>query len=196
MREDKDFFKTAILAILEKFPAGISEYNMMQELKGKTGQIPQDFGHNNLALFRSHFLLFNALYELQLKLPEKTGKVLEISPLHIQLRSPSSENSGKLPADNSHASLRDYYLDMANLEQTTSDDVEDMLNQFWKIYFARDKRIEALKVLGLEEGARFDEIRKRYRELAKKIHPDRGGDKEKLQEINEAMEILEGCYKK
>ena len=38
-------------------------------------------------------------------------------------------------------------------------------------------------VLGVDKKATYDEIKKAYRKLAVKHHPDRGGDKEKFQEI-------------
>jgi len=53
------------------------------------------------------------------------------------------------------------------------------------------------EVLGLKEGASEEEIKKAYRELVKKYHPDQYRDnpladlaEEKLREINEAYEIL------
>lgn len=36
------------------------------------------------------------------------------------------------------------------------------------------------KTLGVEKDATFDEIKKAFRKLALKEHPDRGGDKEKF----------------
>ena len=46
------------------------------------------------------------------------------------------------------------------------------------------------ELLGVEKTATYDEIRKAFRKLALKNHPDRGGDKEKFQELNGAYEVL------
>lgn len=46
------------------------------------------------------------------------------------------------------------------------------------------------EILGVEKTATYDEIRKSFRKLALKNHPDRGGDKDKFQEINNAYEVL------
>ncbi len=47
------------------------------------------------------------------------------------------------------------------------------------------------KTLGIEKGASEDEIKKAYRKLAHKHHPDKeGGDEEKFKEINEAYQVL------
>ena len=46
------------------------------------------------------------------------------------------------------------------------------------------------ELLGVEKTATYDEIRKAFRKLALKNHPDRGGDKEKFQELNAAYEVL------
>lgn len=50
--------------------------------------------------------------------------------------------------------------------------------------------INYYEVLGLKPNATADEIKAKFRELAQKHHPDRGGDKLKFQEINEAYQIL------
>lgn len=50
------------------------------------------------------------------------------------------------------------------------------------------------KILGVSETSSKDEIKKAFRSLAKKYHPDRNGNDEnaikKFQEVNEAYEVL------
>lgn len=46
------------------------------------------------------------------------------------------------------------------------------------------------ETLGIAKGASTDEIKKAYRKLAMKYHPDQGGDQEKFKEINEAYQVL------
>lgn len=46
------------------------------------------------------------------------------------------------------------------------------------------------EILGVPEGADEETIKKAFRELAKKYHPDRGGDAEKFKKIVEAYRVL------
>jgi molecular chaperone DnaJ len=46
------------------------------------------------------------------------------------------------------------------------------------------------EVLGVGKDASADEIKKAYRRLAVKYHPDQGGDEAKFKEVNEAYEVL------
>jgi DnaJ-class molecular chaperone len=50
--------------------------------------------------------------------------------------------------------------------------------------------------LGLKRGANADDIKKAYRSLAMKHHPDRGGDEKKFKEISQAYEFLTDPQKK
>jgi len=45
-------------------------------------------------------------------------------------------------------------------------------------------------ILGLKRSASDEEIKSAYRKLARKYHPDRGGDTAKFQEIQEAYSVL------
>lgn len=48
----------------------------------------------------------------------------------------------------------------------------------------------ALEILELPKFITQDDIKKQYRFLAKKYHPDLGGDVQKMEEINHAYRLL------
>lgn len=52
------------------------------------------------------------------------------------------------------------------------------------------------QTLGISKNASKDEIKKAFRTLAHKYHPDKGGDAEKFKEINEAYGVLSDDKKK
>lgn len=52
------------------------------------------------------------------------------------------------------------------------------------------------KILELDKNATPDEIKKSYRKLALKFHPDKGGDEDKFKEISEAYSVLSDPDKK
>ncbi|RMA78862.1 DnaJ domain-containing protein [Umboniibacter marinipuniceus] len=53
-------------------------------------------------------------------------------------------------------------------------------------------RSQALKILGLNDGATPEEIKSAHRELMAKYHPDRGGNEFLAAQINEARDQLLG----
>ena len=46
------------------------------------------------------------------------------------------------------------------------------------------------KTLGVARNATKEDIKKAYRALAHKYHPDKGGDEARFKEVNEAYQIL------
>jgi molecular chaperone DnaJ len=52
------------------------------------------------------------------------------------------------------------------------------------------------QILGVTRDASSDDIKKAYRKLAHKYHPDKGGDEKKFKEVNEAYQILSDSEKK
>ena len=59
-----------------------------------------------------------------------------------------------------------------------------------------DELQEAYQVLGLSEGASFDEVKSAHRHLAAKYHPDgEHGDSERFQQIQAAYETVRKAFK-
>ena len=52
------------------------------------------------------------------------------------------------------------------------------------------------KILGVSKDAKPDEIKKAYRRLAHKYHPDKGGDEKKFHQISEAYQVLSDKQKR
>ena len=52
------------------------------------------------------------------------------------------------------------------------------------------------EILGVDATSNFDEIKKAYRKLSIKNHPDRGGNPENMKKLNEAFETLGDPEKK
>ena len=88
----------------------------------------------------------------------------------------------------------DYYLDLTNLEKTDAREVDQLLTKFWQRFIAMDERQQALEKLGLSDPIEYSRIKSRYRRLVMEHHPDRGGDHESLQLVNEAMRTLDKIY--
>ncbi len=178
-----------ILDVLRDHPEGLREFDLIQALaeRGEAG-CKRHMGRDQLSMFQSHFLLFHCLYRLRDRLRASGEAELEIHCLNIALR---PWRGGTGPALVGADPLRDYYLDLAHLTQTTAEDVAALLESFWRRFSRRDDDYRrALRELELDEAASFDEIRSQYRRLVMRHHPDRGGDTTKLQALNRAMDHL------
>ena len=51
-------------------------------------------------------------------------------------------------------------------------------------------------ILGVSEDASNDQIKKAFKDIAKKEHPDRGGNEAKFKEANEAYDTLKNSQKR
>ncbi|MDH5300657.1 MAG: molecular chaperone DnaJ [Gammaproteobacteria bacterium] len=183
--------QAALLDLLLQHPQGLSEYQLLKQLPEDVANPPTDFT-DSLSLFQSHFLLFHLLYRLREQLLGEQRGDLQISVFNIQWR-PYSPHPAGLQHDDP---LRDYYLDLRHLHNTDERDVDEMLNQFWLRFAAANDKTLALQLFSLKEPVEFQQIKFRYRQLVSLHHPDRGGDKEKLQQINDAMTTLKRYYQR
>lgn len=183
-----------VLQLLQAAPDGIAEYTLIQQLKDRhSGHVPNLPLADKLVLFRTHFLLFNALYRLRERLWQEKSSQLQISPLCIRLLPYQPGNAALSERD----ALRDYYLDMSNLQGTDERDVERLLTSFWTRMQGGEEKQAALELFELANERSLDlpRIKQRYRQMVSEHHPDRGGSTERLQSINLAMEILERYYR-
>ena len=187
-----------LLEVLQAFPEGVNEHALLKKLDDMgTVTLEPDTFSNTAKLFRTHFLLYHALYQLRDELWRTARGHLEITAVRVQL---TPYQPGKA-ALQQHDPMRDYYLDIEQLEKTTETDIETALNNFWKrlhqetVFTGGGLKARALETLGLQEGVTAKQIKISYRRLAMQHHPDRGGDPEKLQHINEAMEVLRPLLK-
>ena len=186
----------AVRCLLEISIEPLSEYQLLKLLKDQGWDLSTS-ASDSLALFTSHFLLFNALYVLQDEYWCEQ-RYLEISVLKIALHeavkpSEIKRSSISLLYSNAH-SLRVYYLDLSELELATSDSVNNLLDQFWGKYLVDDERAEALALFSLPATTSYSEIKKTYRRLAMRNHPDRGGDAHAFQSLNHAFGVLQRLY--
>ena len=84
-----------------------------------------------------------------------------------------------------HSDWGDDYEEMGHRSNTKEDkEFREALNN--------DELANYYEVIGVERDATFEEIRKKFRELAKKTHPDktREDSEEKMTELNKAYEVL------
>lgn len=183
--------------LLNEHPEGLSEYALICLLKEHCDFIPNSFADDSLSLFRTHFLLFNALYQLQSSWLLGGVGYLAVSALRIQLfpHTQESESVVKDMVESESVQLREYYLNIENLTGTERHDVDNLLNQFWEKYTVSDVRVDALATLELMDPVTMAEIKLAYRRKAMLLHPDRGGDAQALQKVNHAMDQLKKYYR-
>jgi len=191
-----DGFSDELLAIVRGAPAGLGEYALIRLLAERyPDSLFAEPGalQDPLRLFQLHFLLFHLLYRLADELSE-TEQMLSIHALSIRLQPRSAATPGLAQTD----PLRAYYLDWQQWRETHAEDVQRLLDGFWRRQgrgvVGVDELQQALAVMELQEPTDARAVKQRYRALVRVHHPDKGGSTARVQEINQAMLILERYY--
>lgn len=179
------------------------EYDIIRHLQ-EIKRLPLSALSDSLSMFRCHFLVFNALHRIKLKWQSDNNckTRLEISSLRIWVhpydKNESITQESKQQETTQFDPLSLFYLDLRQLNQTTQTDIHKLLDQFWIRYSSGSldtkEKQQALSVLELNGDVDFNAVKKQYRRLAMRHHPDRGGDENKLIAINQAMARLESYY--
>lgn len=207
-----------VLSILKETNEPVSLYSLMQRIekagyslashnKDECIATGDDTGDGETAsyelkLFRKNFIVMNALYQIKKDL-QGSGFNLSISSLSIYLTPESQLKGQNLAVDNidddikADKALSEYYLEWGNYRASSQQVVDDLLNNFWKHFTKyntscadKDKRLYALKVLGVESDASWGKIKEAYRNKVAMYHPDKGGTSVQFIEIREAYQIL------
>ncbi len=173
---------------LRQHPEGLREYELIRRVReADLAGFPDSPLSDPLSLFRSHFLLRHALYQLRERCIEEASHIVEMGALQISLKPYQPGSAGIAARD----PLRDYYDDLSHLDKTDAEEVEQLLASFWRQLAGSERRAAALQVLGLEDPVAFDIVQRQYRRLAMRHHPDRGGEPGRFQALHEAYEILQ-----
>ncbi|MCA2498153.1 DNA-J related domain-containing protein [Vibrio sp. 2175-1] len=181
-----------MLEILRKQPSNWKVHTLASSLGGQ-GYISKLDDSPDKDLFKRNFLIMNALYQLQDTLYPDSW--LQVEAMDIQLMSSMEALRHKIDI---HDPLREYYLDWRNYE-ADEDEVRRLLNEFWTTYqkfiggssVASVDKTKALSLFELNTDATPAEIRKQWRKLALRWHPDReNGDAERFRVLCEAWNVL------
>ncbi|NQZ31725.1 MAG: DnaJ domain-containing protein [Oceanospirillaceae bacterium] len=182
-----------ILNLLKRNLEGISEFNILKALKEQFPEFNQLAEDDNLQLFRQHFLIMNALYQLQASLWHDEKLALSISALQIKILPTKQLNhaEGTELSINRDTKLAAYYLDWNEYEKTDEVEVSRLLNSFYQRMNSEGDKHSALNILKIDTPTPSKtEIKQHYRKLVKKHHPDAGGNPETFIEIRQAYEQL------
>ena len=136
------------------FQRGVSEYELIELLKKAPYHFFDDASlREPLMLFKTHFIVFHALYQLKHSWIEQGEGVLDIHTLNIKLNQESAhsdhnsahseknsthgdnykdkESQDKVGAITEADALAEYYLDWGNFEKADRKSVDALLNAFW-----------------------------------------------------------------
>mgnify|MGYP000011437983 FL=1 len=184
----------ALEDILRVHTEGLNEIDIINLLDEQYHDIfPKKNLSDSLILFQTHFILFNALYALRDQFWANENGHLVLGPVKICLYPYNYSQHSQTLAEADH--VKEYYSDFANMAQTDREGVENLIRSFWQQLGIHYEQPKAFSILGLEYPCEWQDVKKQYRKLAMQHHPDRGGDKERLQEINDAFETVKKVYR-
>ncbi|QQS55479.1 MAG: DnaJ domain-containing protein [Candidatus Competibacteraceae bacterium] len=180
-----------LLDLLAAHPAGLSEHELLKRLRASDPCFAGFSAREPLSLFRGHYLLFHALYRLRERLAGERRGRLRVDPLSIVLESEPLPCGGGTALAPGEPDFAPCYADLARLATVTVAEVAELLRCFHAERRRAGRRRAALAALELRDPVDAATIKRQYRRLAMRHHPDRGGDGGRLGEINAALAVLE-----
>jgi len=182
-----------IISLLKEKPSGWMIHTLSEELRQQAILSTLDDDPDK-DLFKRNFLLMNALYQLQeILLPQQW---LQVQAMDIRLCNNQSATQNQIDKDDP---LRSYYLDWDNYH-TDIEAIKALLSSFWRRYQSHIGASKAsvscpqphdYAILDLPTDATASQIRRQWRKLALRWHPDRpNGDAEQFRKICEAWQRI------
>lgn len=187
----------AVEQILRAEPGGLSELGLIRQLQKKPWSLVGEVQfHDPAALYPVHFLLFHVLYRLRDELAQESLS-LHISPLAIRLENSNIIAGTGVP--DREDKLRAFYLDLSEYEMA-EEDILRMVDDFWAGHSHQgpdsSELREASATLGFTEmPASFPEVKQQFRRAVMRAHPDRGGDTQRIQALNQAFSVLKTHFR-
>ena len=174
--------------------AGVYTFNRsrwtLQEAKEQSGFSDQTFQElikERLLVPRRKYLLLGPSSFDRTEVIEVRNRYPEIqearAALAATIRQAAEEAAETIRASNEH------YQEQARIQEEELERIKrvhaEILKHFRQTVLPSHV-VDALRLFGLPTDASFDVIHKRYRELAKQHHPDRGGDTKQFRRIHDA----------
>jgi hypothetical protein len=170
-----------------------------------------------LTLYQNHFILFHILYKLQDDF-EKDGLYLHIHFMRIKtIPYPTNKTcrfyneelgyfcTEEITSNSKYCefhlkefdnmidglSIKYFYLDKSNFYKLDKENAEAFINGTWEILANYDEFKDSFKKLELNETYDLELIKKQFKFLAKKYHPDISKENHiKFNEINNAYRMI------
>ncbi|MCG2581968.1 MAG: molecular chaperone DnaJ [Marinobacter sp.] len=184
---------------LRQHPDGMNELSLIRSLQGSPWELIGEVSFSDPEkLYPVHFLLFHTLYRLRDQLSEQ-GETIRISPMRLQLlKSPVVSGSGVAGEVDA---LREFYLDISQYRMS-GDSIQRMMDDFWTGYDSlhqqrpqQQEAMAAAEILGFDHiPDSFSKVKHRFRRAVMQAHPDRGGDTESIQGLNQAFAVLKAHF--
>ncbi|WP_417566966.1 DNA-J related domain-containing protein [Marinobacter sp.] len=182
---------------LRTAPAGMNELSLIKSLQRPPWELLGAVSFNEPEkLYPVHFLLFHVLYRLRDQLSE-SGESLRISPLNICLEAQTVIGGKGVP--DGVDTLRQFYLDLSQY-RLPEEAIHQMMDDFWTGRPgkgpAQAEAKAAAEALGFEAlPPDFPAVKLRFRRAVMRAHPDRGGNTETIQHLNEAFAVLKAHFR-
>jgi hypothetical protein len=176
---------------------GMNELSLIKSLQRPPWELLGEVSFNEPEkLYPVHFLLFHVLYRLRDQLSE-TGESLRISPLNICLETQKVVGGKGVP--DGVDTLRQFYLDLSQY-RLPEDAIHQMMDDFWSGRPGKGpapaETKAAAETLGFEAlPSDLPSVKQRFRRAVMRAHPDRGGNTETIQHLNDAFAVLKAHFR-